>query len=130
MAGVLNAYTNHSNYAKTSVGTQSDNFDKVVVDVDFSTAKGTLIGYFGGHTHIDHLLPKNYSWANSAVSNCLTITTRCDGNEGRSGDTRTAGTTSEQSFDVFTVNKATRRIYATKIGAGADRGGDDSAITY
>lgn len=141
MAGVLNAYTNHDNsdkskakYANTSVGTQvvpqEDNFDKVVVDVDFSTAKGTLIGYFGGHTHIDHLLPKNYSWANSAISNCLTITTRCDGNEGRSGDTRTAGTTSEQSFDVFTVNKATRRIYATKIGAGSNRGGDDAPITY
>lgn len=34
---------------------------------------------------------------------------------------RVAGTTTEQSFDVFTVNKAEKKIFATKIGAGADR---------
>ena len=31
------------------------------------------------------------------------------------------GDITEQSFDVFTVNRAERKIYATKIGAGTDR---------
>jgi hypothetical protein len=34
---------------------------------------------------------------------------------------RVTRTITEQSFDVFTVNKAERKIYATKIGAGDDR---------
>ena len=56
------------------------------------------------------------------------ITTRCDGANENSETLlaeKVAGTTGEQSFDVFTVNTKTRTINATKIGAGADR-----VITY
>lgn len=90
-------------------------YDYVSVDADFSTAKGELIGYFAGHSHTDSL---------SVVNDVPVITTRCDGaeeNDSTLKAERVTGTITEQSFDVFTVNKKTRTIHATKIGAGADR---------
>ena len=99
--------------------------DNVSVDVDFTNAKGTLIGYFGGHVHKDNAWGKTYTWSDR-LKKCdfWTITTRCDSkNENESAllAERVAGTITEQSFDVFTVNKKTGTIHATKIGAGADR---------
>lgn len=95
-------------------------------DVDFSKAKGIFIGYFAGHLHADCLF-------SGGIYNFPVITSRCDGNnenvfvdngtnvDEMLRDERVKGTTTEQSFDVFTVNKADRKIYATKIGAGIDR---------
>lgn len=102
-----------------------DAFDAVSVDVDFTSAKGALIGYFGGHLHKDGAWGNTYTW-DGRLKQCdfWTIATRCDGhNENDSAlyAEKVAGTITEQSFDVFTVNKATRTIHATKIGAGADR---------
>ena len=90
-------------------------YDYVSVDCDFSNAKGQLIGYFHGHTHIDSVNNSN---------NFKIIGTRCDAKEENVEalwNERVAGTITEQSFDVFTVNKKTRKIYATKIGAGDNR---------
>lgn len=90
-------------------------YDYVSVNTDFSNAKGSLIGYFAGHSHND----------NHTVTNDISIiTTRCDGMEENTAELkaeRVAGTITEQSFDVFTVNKKSHTIYATKIGAGKDR---------
>lgn len=102
-----------------------DAFDSVSVDVDFTNAKGTLIGYFGGHVHKDGAWGNTYTW-NGRLKQCdfWTITTRCDGhneNDSSLKAERVQGTVTEQSFDVFTVNKKTRTIHATKIGAGSDR---------
>ncbi len=101
-----------------------DAYDAVSVDVDFTEAKGTLIGYFGGHVHKDGAWDNTYTW-DDRLKQCdfWTITTRCD-SKNENDDSiskRVAGTITEQSFDVFTVNKATRTIHATKIGAGTDR---------
>ncbi len=90
-------------------------YDYVNVDADFTSAKGSLVGYFAGHNHTDN---------SSTTGNVLCVTTRCDGNEENDSTLkaeRVSGTTTEQSFDVFTVNKAENKIYATKIGAGDDR---------
>ena len=100
-------------------------FDAVSVDVDFTNAKGTLIGYFGGHVHQDKEWGTTYTW-NDRLKQCdfWTIATRCDGhneNDSSLNAEKVKGTVTEQSFDVFTVNKAEKKIYATKIGAGADR---------
>lgn len=93
----------------------SDGYDSVSVDVDFSIAKGNLVGYFAGHVHVDN---------NTVTGGVPVITTRCDAKQENTDDLkaeRVVGTTTEQSFDVFTVNKKTKKIHATKIGAGADR---------
>lgn len=106
----------------------SDAFDDVSVTVDFSNAKGTLISYHGGHVHKDIAWSKDYAWNGAEHSDFYIIATRCDAAEENETDLineRVGGTITEQSFDVFTVNKKTRTIHATKIGAGADR-----EITY
>ena len=84
------------------------------MEADFSGAKGELVGYFGGHIHAD----KNWD------DGFPVITSRSDAqveNDAALKAERVAGTVTEQSFDVFTVNKSSRKIYATKIGAGNDR---------
>ena len=90
-------------------------YDYVSVDCDFTNAKGELVGYFAGHTHVDSV---------NTVYGFNIVTTRCDAKEENTTDLnneRVKDTITEQSFDVFTVNKATRTIYATKIGAGDNR---------
>ncbi len=90
-------------------------YDYVSANVDFSEAKGELIGYFAGHVHDDYV---------HTSFGLNIITTRCDAKEENTDalkNERVLGTTTEQSFDVFTVNKATRTVHATKIGAGTDR---------
>lgn len=99
-------------------------FDAVSVNADFTAAKGTLVSYHGGHVHEDITWDKDYAWNGAEHSDFPVIATRCDGAEENEDDLlaeRVAGTITEQSFDVFTVDKATRKIYATKIGAGDDR---------
>ena len=98
-------------------------YDYVSVDADFTEAKGELVGYFAGHVHAD-TVKTDYDFP--------VITVRCDAKEENDADLyseKVAGTITEQSFDVFTINTAERKIYATKIGAGEDRG-KDTAITY
>lgn len=110
---LLAAYRRKAPFSGRFAGTHGD--DAVSVEADFSEAKGQYIAHFAGHSHAD----------TSGVYDGITvITTRCDGKE-ENDDTlnaeKVARTTMEQSFDVFTVNKATGMVYATKIGAGEDR---------
>ena len=117
MRNMLNAYRNKTSYSGT-YGT-SGAYDYVSVSVDFSNAKGQYVAHFSGHTHTDTA---------TTDFGIPIITTRCDGNEENDATLnaeKVIGTVTEQSFDVFTVNKATGKIYATKIGAGEDR-----VITY
>jgi predicted phosphodiesterase len=111
MVDLLSAYKKRSEYSGSYEGTQG--FDAVTVNADFTNAKGDLVGYFCGHKHVD---------AEYTASNVNVVITRCDAREENTDDLkneRVKGTTTEQSFDVFTVTSDT--IYATKIGAGSDR---------
>jgi hypothetical protein len=95
----------------------SNSYDAVSISVDFTQAKGDFVGYFSGHIHADYV----YGFADYGVN---IITTRCDAkeeNDSTLNAERVVGTTTEQSFDIFTVNTKEHRIYATKIGAGIDR---------
>lgn len=99
-------------------------YDYVSVNADFTKAKGELIGLFAGHVHADFYWRPGLIYNNWEDSKFGIITTRCDARTENTSDLmaeRVAGTVTEQSFDVFTVNRATRTIYATKIGAGSDR---------
>ena len=90
-------------------------YDYVSVNHDFTDAKGQFIAYFHGHDHQD---------ADYTRDSIKDISTRSDGKEEyeeADRNDRVEGTITEQSFDVFTVNKAERKIFATKIGAGSDR---------
>lgn len=93
-------------------------YDAVSVDVDFTSAKGEFVGYFSGHMHNDYVYKATDGYGVDI------ITTRCDSaneNDSTLLAERVAGTITEQCFDVFTVNRKTKKIYATRIGAGSDR---------
>ena len=90
-------------------------YDYVNVSADFTTAKGKLTGYFHGHNHRDSI---------QTICGFHVIGTRCDAaeeNDATLKAERVEKTITEQSFDVFTVNKAQCQIHVTKIGAGTDR---------
>lgn len=80
----------------------------------------TVIGIIGGHTH--------YDWYEYSQKGYPIIVTTCDAawgykdnQDSRWSDNRIKGSTSEQAFDVFSIDKNNRKIYATRIGFGSDR---------
>lgn len=81
---------------------------------DFSNSNGQVACFIGGHTHKDESftttdgVPVIISTTDNAGAEVGTLV-------------RTIGTTSEQAFDIFTIDTSERKIYATRIGAGSDR---------
>lgn len=82
---------------------------------DFSGASGRAAIVIGGHLHKDEDL------TTTGGIPVVIVTTDNAGAELPSGIERTIGTTTEQAFDVFSVDTAGRKVYATRIGAGNDR---------
>ena len=81
-----------------------------------SVTNCNVIGVICGHMHKDYSL--------TTASGYPLIATTCDasGDQVASGEpTHTEGTTTEQVIDVFQIDTANRKIYATRIGAGNDR---------
>lgn len=113
MRKLLAAYQNKTAFSGSFAGTYGD--DAVSISADFAGVAGHYIAHFSGHTHTDSC---------GVYDGITVITTRCDGKE-ENDETlkseRVAGTITEQSFDIITVNRATGMVYATKIGAGKDR---------
>lgn len=86
-----------------------------IVNNVWNNINADFIGIIAGHTHLDYSTTE-------PVNGYLLIACNCDTLAGNnSGYTRTAGTTSEQSFDVFHIDKANKHLYATRIGAGSNR---------
>ena len=81
---------------------------------DMANCKGDFIGWLSGHVHADSMV---------RISNFIQVTT--DGDTAMKadvhGNTRELNAVTEQCFDVFTVNKETRTVNITRIGAGEDR---------
>nr|DAI13303.1 MAG TPA: metallophosphatase domain protein [Caudoviricetes sp.] len=75
---------------------------------DFSKA-GDLIACISGHMHNDLY---------NVDDNLLSICTMCDA---MYGSGRVKGTTTEQAFDVFTVNFKNMTIKTVRVGYGSDR---------
>ncbi|MQB67142.1 hypothetical protein DN438_03370 [Lactobacillus reuteri] len=82
---------------------------------DFANAKGDLIGWFGGHYHADDITVRNGVTYITTIADCMSIW------DIPNVPTKEVGTTSEQAFDVATVDRTNRRVNLTRIGAGSDR---------
>ena len=81
----------------------------------WANIKANFVGIIAGHTHLDYSVSESVNGYLLIACNCDTLS------GGNSGYTRTAGTTSEQSFDVFHLDTVNKHLYATRIGAGVDR---------
>ena len=82
---------------------------------DFANAKGDLLGWFGGHYHADDITVRNGVTYITTIADCMSVW------DIPNVPTKEVGTTSEQAFDVATVDRTNRRVNLTRIGAGSDR---------
>ena len=117
LIGIINAYCNRTTFS----GSYTDGVDgwsNSTIDVDFSDAKGDIIAMFAGHVHGDSI--DTTTMARPIIT---ILSAGADPNEPyvSTSPTRTFGTDTETSFDIVTINKETRTIYLTRVGAGSDR---------
>lgn len=121
LCGIINAYCNRSAY-DGSFTEGVDGWSNGKISVDFTNAKGEIIAMLCGHIHCDTV--------DTGTLACPLITVISAGapvnpENLSDGDTPPVrypwGTDKETSFDVVTVNRAKRRIYCTRVGAGEDR---------
>lgn len=112
MRNLLAAYNGRRMFQGSFAGTMG--WDAVDISADFTCAAGEVIAVVAGHSHTD----------TEGIWGIPVITTRCDAaeeNDLEQKKERKAGTITEQSFDVFTVDRGARTIHITKIGAGSNR---------
>lgn len=90
------------------------------LDNIYDTCDATIIGIICGHCHRDYYM--------QSVKGYPIISTTCDAGKGQQASgwdidnpTRVQGTTSEQAFDVYSINTATRTIKIARVGIGNDR---------
>ena len=83
------------------------------------TSKPQIICVVCGHVHRDFSMVSSVGYPIIATA-CDTGSTIATDYDPVNVD-RTPGTTNEQIFDVCHIDKATRKIYMTRIGAGSDR---------
>lgn len=81
---------------------------------DFTGRGGNFIVWVGGHAHYDII--KDFDGIQTMTVNC-----DCTHNSKLSAFEHVRGTTTEQAFDVLTVDKKNRKVYVTRIGCGDDR---------
>lgn len=82
---------------------------------EFASAKGDLLGWFGGHYHADDITVRNGVTYITTIADCMSVW------DIPNVPTKEVGTTSEQAFDIATVDRANRKVNLTRIGAGSDR---------
>ena len=121
IVGIINAYNGKKSFTGNYTSGVSG-WSNSSVSVNFSGAKGEIIAVIAGHVHGDSIDATSLS--------CPLLTILAAGasaNEpyDESAPTRTKGTDTETSFDIVTINRKTRTIYCTRIGAGSDR-----SVTY
>lgn len=81
---------------------------------DYTNTTGEALFMISGHSHFDTV----YTLSNGFPI----IATTCDAYQDEYGElSRTAGTITEQAFDIVNVDITNRIVYLTRIGAGQDR---------
>lgn len=111
--GILGAFKNRGTYSGNSLSTVESEF-QVNISADFTGKGGDVICWVTGHVHTDNIVDS---------PNGITLVTTLNDHKTRlsSSTSGTSGTISEQAFDIFTIDKANKRVYLTRIGMGSDR---------
>ena len=78
-----------------------------------SQGKGTVIAIISGHHHLDSTMIKNNILVITVRSANILMDRQDNSNERYNED--------DISFDIFSVDKASKTLYATKVGRGNDR---------
>lgn len=112
---MLEAFQNRTTFSETH-GNPGD-YDYVVIDTDFTDAKGRVVGAFAGHMHND-IIATEYAFPVMSIAADNYGSFKTNGLIAEPGE---LGTITEQSFNVMTVDKKADVIFATKIGKGSDQ---------
>ena len=98
--GIINAFRHHTSY-------HSD--EDVFLSVDYTGRGGEFIAWVGGHWHKDII-------ADIEGVMCLAVAQDCAQTAERS-----KGEITEHAFEILTIDRKSHKVYATRIGFGADR---------
>lgn len=109
LRGILSAFAGQTSYSGTS-GT-AGKWDYVSVSCDYSAKPaGEIIGFFSGHSHADSIVTDDAPY--------VIVTVTADANLDAD---RASGTVTEHAMDFVTINRASKTVSLTRLGAGADR---------
>ena len=120
LIGIVNAYNNKTAFNK-SYTAGVDGWNNSTIDVNFASAKGEIIAMFAGHVHWDKVITTTMACPLITILSAGAPANAHQMEEGAVEPTRTPGTATETSFDVVTINRATRTIHCTRVGGGSDR---------
>ena len=109
LLGIINAFRKHTAYQGNTHYEELTGYD-AAVSVDFTDKGGDFAIWVGGHWHKDLCQLRDGVIAISCESDSLVSIP--DGK---------IGTTDEQAFDIFTIDKTAHKIHITRIGRGTDR---------
>lgn len=118
--GIINAYCNKTAFSG-SYTAGVNGWSNSTINVDFTNAKGDIIAFFAGHVHWDKVDTTTMARPIITIIAAGAPVNTHQMVEGEIASTRTFGTATETSFDVVTINKATRKIYCVRVGGAADR---------
>ena len=89
---------------------------KSLLDTISSTANAKIAALIVGHCHFDYSEQSSAGyWIISTTTDCLGVSTLA------LSPTMTAGTSTEQAFDIYTIDTTNNTIYADRLGAGTSR---------
>ena len=117
LIGIIDAYNGKKAFSG-SYTAGVNGWSNSSVNVNFSDAKGEIIAVVAGHVHGDSV---DTDTASCPVITILSAGASANEPYNESAPVRTKGSDTETSFDIVTVNRKTRTIYCTRIGAGSDR---------
>jgi len=110
--GILNAFKNHDKFeGETFIEAYGE---KISVSADFVGKGGNFTAWVSGHTHCDFM---------EVIDGITCVATLNDSihKSGKAEFEKFRRTTNEHAFDIFTVDKRSRKVHITRIGAGRDR---------
>lgn len=90
------------------------------ITYDFTDQNAIVLFIMSGHIHADYEIASDSGYPIIATT-CDTLNDQTDHYSSLPPVTRTAGTYTEQAFDVVHIDKGNRKIKITRIGGGSDR---------
>lgn len=119
ICGVVKAYCERSTYTGSyayNADNGEDTWANVNINVDFTNAKGEIVGWFCGHRHMDSITMDNLPFP------VITITCAANHSYDSSEGDRTINTNTETALDVVSIDKKNGMIHMTRLGVGSGRG--------
>lgn len=111
VCGIIDAFRRHTSFeCEKHFDKELSHYD-AKISIDFTGKGGNFAVWVSGHVHKDMACYVDGILVVSSICDCLS----------ESYPDKVPGTDTEQSFDIFTIDKENHRIFATRIGYGKDR---------